>query len=443
MIFVFLSLFVFVGVLAVGGFFWFWWAEPQWRVPPHLKSDEIKQRELQDRLRQTSYQVLTGVGLIVTFFATLVQLSITSGQWNSDYELRLRHEQAQQFADAAKDLVGADRAAFAEQAARRLYSLAVRNPVDFNRQAHGVLASVVREGTKGNDLHESQECRVNSYPHLYPPAAANEPENYDREDAPAAAQAAIIQLGTAKFAALRHGRASGACVDPQGDRSVILNFDHYKFDNFDLSGLDLSCARMPQARLRRASLNAARLFGSDLRGARLADWDILNSPAATGWLDGRPFTTADIAFDEPAKASPRLERWRTYRCFITDLRNADLRSADLEGAALGGVDLTGADLTGANLCGANISRANFTRAKGLSTSMMKKTCVGWISDNDNALAAMQPIGLEGVFTEDFTKICACGAKSCPKIPCEQDPMDSAASYALINRPPRWPRWPTE
>jgi uncharacterized protein YjbI with pentapeptide repeats len=437
---VYLILFVFVGILALGGFFWFWWAAPQWQVPSHLKSDEIKQRELQDRLRQTSYQVLTGVGLIVTFVATLVQFSITSRQWSSDYDLRLRHEQAQQFAEAAKDLVGADRAAFAEQAAQRLSSFAIKNPADFNRQAHGILASVVREGTKGNDLHDSQECRVNSSD---PDGSISikEPENYDREEAPPAAQAAIIHLGSAKFATLRHSYTSGACVDPQDDGAVILNFGHHRFDNFDLSGLDLSCARMDQARLRRASLISARLFGADLRGARLADWDILNSPAATGWLDGQRFTTADIGFDQPTnggnrgKKPARLESWRTYRCFITDLRNSDLRGADLEGAALGGADLTGADLTGGNLCGANISRANFTGAKGLTTGMMKKTCVGWSSDTESALAAMQPIGLERIFTNDFKRIEAC-PKNC-------EPMDRAAAYALINRPRRWPRWPTE
>jgi uncharacterized protein YjbI with pentapeptide repeats len=463
---------VFLGILAFAGFIWFWWGGPKAQVPSYLKPEEIKLRELQDKVRQTNYQVLAAFGLLATFGATLVQLTMTSRQWSSDYDLRLRHEQAQQFAEAAKELAEAqDKVALADQAAQRLYALAIQNPADFERPAHSVLASVVRDGTKKNEVRDTQECRV-SWSDL------DMPDTRDREDAPAAAQAAMIQLGSAKLAAMRRSHASAACDDPHDNGKFALNFDHFSFDNFDLSRLDLSCARMPQARLHRVSLRDARLFGADLRGAQLADWEIPHSPASAGlttdmvgfdpetdqlsavekfairlWGDVSDYfnrilkiapdkntTSVETKQGESPTAGTKtkLESWQTYRCFITDLRNADLRGADLENAGMGGADLRGADLTGANLCGANISRANFMHAKGLKTEMFLNACVGHAGDVGYALKDVQPIGLREALNDDITiKACPTGDTN----PCGAHPMNHAAAYARINQLGWWPKRP--
>jgi uncharacterized protein YjbI with pentapeptide repeats len=448
---------VFIGVFGLAAFFWFWWAAPQTQVPPYLEPDDLKRLEVQDRLRQTNYQVLTGIGLVATFFATLVQLTITARQWSSDYELRVKHEQVQQFADASKDLANAINVPLADQAALRLHFIAMQNPSEFYDQATTMFSSVVREQTKNTTLRNSDVCMVDSDPppaektgaqHVVAPTAAPEGTpagrpmqkklEGKREEPPAAAQASLKQLGSPQFAALRR-RPGASCVGDSKSHILRLRLENRSLDNFDLSGLDLSCSKMSQVELRRANLNSAKLFGVDLRGARLADWEIQNSPASTGFLDGTKFTTARIGFDslDESQQTSRLPAWQTYYCFITDLRYADLRAVDLENASLSGADLAFADLTGANLCGVDISRANFTGAKGVTARMIAQTCAGRPADNaeeeDRPDWDAQPIGLNKVLPKDANWVNRCPSWE-RRIKCE--PMDPAAAYALVNRP-RW------
>lgn len=411
---------VFFLVFGLGVFFWFWWAAPRSQVPLHLNPDEIKQLELQDRLRQTNYQILTALGLVATFVTTIVQLSITSRQWTSDYDLRFRHEQAQQFTEAAKDLSQNSSSTFAEQAAYRIFSITVRNPEDFSREAHHFLTSVIREQTKDNKLKGSTECFADSAPPGQP--RAEYPTIYtEREEPPPAAQAAISRLGSREFARLRRASAD-ACID--SNENIRLHFDHFKLDNFDLSWGDLSCATLTQTTFRRAVLRGAKLLGADMRGARLADYDIPGSPAQTGWLNGHPYTMQQMG---------QIQEWQHYRCFRTDLGDADLRAVDFEGAALGGANLAGADLTGANLCNADISRANFTGAKGLTLAMLRDSCVGPSVEvpegQDPGIdQGAQPLGLREIFPRGFEGIRRCPTtKRCA-------PMNHDAATAATLRP---------
>ena len=423
---------VFIAIFALGAFFWFWWAAPRAQVPLHLDADQLKQLEVQDRLRQTSYQVLTGLGLVATFIAGAVQLWITSNQWNADYRLRLQHEQNQQFAEATRNLVEAGDKPYAQIAAQRITSLVSESPDALGQQAITVLESVVADRTKDNRMRESRTCTIDTGD-----PGQKWPFHELREEPQPAAQAAIQQLGGARLAALRHSFTGRSC-DDAGRR---LNFANRGFDNFDFSWLDLSCSIMPQAKLRRVSFRHANLFGADLRGARLADYDVPGSPASTGLLLDRPFTTASIGFDgadpgpkKKAKVGdeppPKLDVWQTYRCFITDLRDADLRGVDFENAALGGADFRGADLTGANLCGATVSRANFTGAKGITSAMLNDVCVGRPEDSDHIIDASQPLGLKQYFSEDLKRIKKCEARH------DCAPRDAQMSDALINRPRR-------
>lgn len=423
---------VFIAIFAGGAFFWFWWAAPQAQVPLHLDADQLKQLELQDRLRQTSYQILTGLGLVSSFIAAAVQLWITSNQWSADYALRLLHEQNQQFAEATKNLVGAGDKPYAQLAAQRVTTLASENPEAFGRQTITILESVVVGGTKTNRLAESHTCTIDTGKpdQVWPVSEV-------REEPPPAAQAAVQQLGSRPLAMLRHSFTGRSCIN--GADRKRLNFANLLLDNFDFSGLDLSCSLMSQANLRRVSFRYANLFGADLRGARLADYDIPNSPASTGMLLGTLYGSESVGFDDPddlTKATVgdqsirRLPVWQTYRCFITDLRDADLRGVDFENAALGGADFRGADLTGANLCGATVSRANFSGTKGLTADMLKDVCVGRPEDNDSTIKASQPLGLHGYFSNEFKSIKRCSVRSA----CS--PMNAQYSHALIDRPRR-------
>jgi uncharacterized protein YjbI with pentapeptide repeats len=425
---------VFITIFCLGAFLWFWWAAPRAQVPLYLDADQLKQLEVQDRLRQTTYQILTALGLASTFIAGAVQLWITSGQWSADYNLRLVHEQNQQFAEATKSLVEAGDKAYAQQAAQRVAALAAENSEVFGPQAIAILESVVVDRTKYNRLGESQTCAIDPEDPTQIKAA-----NEHREEPPPAAQAAIQQLGQAKLAAMRRTFTGNACTDTAVSKR--LNFANIGMDNFDFSELDLSCSWMSQANLRRVSFRYANLFGADLRGARLADYDIPNSPASKGMLAGAPFTSLSIGFDEtdPRPKEPRsnngtgvpkLAVWQTYHCFITDLRHADLRGVDFGGASLAGADFREADLTGANICGTTVSRANFTEAKGLTADMLKEVCVGRPEDDDGTIKASQPLGLDKYFTKEFPQITRCSEGH------ECRPRDARLSNALINRPRR-------
>ncbi|MFB6420043.1 MULTISPECIES: pentapeptide repeat-containing protein [Bradyrhizobium] len=428
---------VFIAIFVLGAFFWFWWAAPRAQVLLHFDADQIKQLEVQDRLRQTNYQVLTGLGLVATFIAGAVQLWLTSSQWNADYRLRLDHERSQQFAEATRSLVDAPDKPYAQVAAQRITGLVSENPGAFGQQAITILESVVVDGTKANRMRESGTCYAED-------PTRPRPVVERREEPPPAAQAAIQQLGGAVLSRVRSSPTGRLCA---GDRR--LNLANLGLDNFDLSGLDLSCSVMTQAQLRRVSLRYANLFGADLGGASLADWDVPGSPASSGWLwkesERRkqlvktPFTAESIGFDEtdPAQKKgaerknplPELAIWQTYRCFITDLRYADLRGVNFENASLGGVDFRGADLTGANLCGATVSRANFRGAKGLTSDMLRRVCVGRFGDDDATINAAQPLGLEPYFSGEFRRVEMCGVR-------RGDCQPNAQTSKALNRPRR-------
>jgi uncharacterized protein YjbI with pentapeptide repeats len=364
---------IFVVLLALGLFLWLWWVGPQAQVPPHLTDAELRRLEVQDRLRQTNYQILTAIALGATFIATIVQLSLTSRQWNTDYELRLKHEQGQAFGEAVNDLAKSGTEGMESlggAAAYRLFNLAVQNPEDYYSLSSKALVSLVGKATEKNYLTSSQECflRVDN-----PFTSDKSPDWYklptDRQEPPLVAEEAISVLGDPQFAKIRSIYKNGTC-QPSGLLSADpgpLRLDHFRLDNFDLGARDYSCSSLTQTKLRRVNLRGSTLAGADLGGAQLGDDDVPDSPANTGFLNGKKFTT-DVAYS--------IADWQRYRCFITDLRNADLRGATLENAGLEGVDFAGADLTGAILSGADISRANFADVRGLTSAMLAKACAG-------------------------------------------------------------------
>ena len=102
-------LLVFVAVIIVfAAFFWFWRRSPIDQVPPHLDDKQLRRLEVQDRLRQTNYQVLTAIGLGATFLITLFQFAVSTQHWSAEFDSRLRQERLTQFVEAVKQISQAD-----------------------------------------------------------------------------------------------------------------------------------------------------------------------------------------------------------------------------------------------------------------------------------------------------------------------------------------------
>jgi hypothetical protein len=307
---------------------YYWWRGPVEQVPPHLSDSELRRLEVQDRLRQTNYQLVTAVGLLATFAATFAQVSLNSQQWNTDYRLRLDHEQAQVFSDAMSELAKDQAGRVGGHAVYRLRGLALQNPQAYFIPVSDALISFVRTSTRKNDLGWSQECSLEAQSYLNPFA------DFNRQEGPEGALAALSVLGDPSFARFGIVYSREACHQSGLLRidADQVRLDHFKLDNFDLGNRDFSCSSMTQARLHRVNFRGTKLAGANLSGALLADFDISGTPAATGAFHGGAFSTL---------AYKRIPEWQRYRCFSAD-----------------------------------ISRARFTDVHGLTNKMISSACVG-------------------------------------------------------------------
>lgn len=436
-----LVVFLIVGI-AFAAFFWFWQTAPIDQVPPHLDEKQLRRLEVQDRLRQTNYQVLTALALGATFLTTLFQFAISTQHWSAEFDSRLRQERLTQFVEAVKQISQVDGAGGKSPSARSTANLAgirvlaglgTQQPDEYHAQAEAILSTYVKEKTASEIIQTVGECANNPPP--------------DREEADVAVQAAMTAMGDPKFASFR--RTGGFCgSDPQ---KPPLRLEHLFLDDLDLSNLDLSCSRMTNSHFRRVSFYNTDLSYADLRGLRIADFNVPKSPAAVGdqtyqlynaieapppeaptygrlsgpWLahmfrtptpstgvakastekTGDPSNAPQISQTQTQKNVP-VEEWKRYRCWITDLRHANLANANLEGADLGGADLRNANVTDANFCRADVSRANFQGAVGLRPATLKEACAGQPGDKPDDAA--QPIGLP----TGFEKLPRCSHKKC-------------------------------
>ena len=321
---------VLIVLLGLAVFFWIWWSKPVDQVPPHLSEPELRRLEVQDRLRQTNYQILTALALGATFLATIFQLTMTSRQWSQDYELKTAQERLGRYVDALKS-VSDQNAPVKIGGIGSLFILALQDPVTYHFQINDILSALVRQQTMTSPMSDSMECE----------GSASSTSKYPRGAAPPEVQAAMTALGNRKFASYRDKFSSGACQSWSGNavNLTALSLDHQFLDELDLSGKDFSCAGLSQAQLHRVSFNKAILRGTDFRGARIADFETPHFPEndiGRTLYGGQP-------------------TWKLYRCWITDFRGANLTNANFEGAAVAGADFRGADLTNANFCRADVS----------------------------------------------------------------------------------------
>jgi hypothetical protein len=345
---------VFIGLVA---FLWFWWAAPRDQVPPHFAEADLRRLEVQDRLRQTNYQILTAAALGATFLATMVQFGTTTRQWAADYDLKSAQERLTQYTEAIKT-IGKDSSPTSQIAGiTTLQLIAVQDPARFHQQASEVLTQFIADQQPNNHMTPSLECED----HLIPSG----PLRYGRDEAPAALKVAMKAVGHPQFAAQRLNYSADKC-DPTKQTIDYgpLWLEHMALDNLDLSGRDFSCAKMSQSQFHRTSFVGTDLRGADLRGTQLADFSTPGFPANIG----------NRLYVKEADGGP-LE-WQRYRCWVTDFRYAKLQDATFEGAVVSGADFSNADLSEANFCRADVSRANFSGAKGLKPETLADACVG-------------------------------------------------------------------
>ena len=359
-------------IFAAGGFFWAWWAVPRDRVPPHLTKEDLDRLETEDRLRQTSYQMLAGGALVFTFCLTVYQSATSYNQWFSDYTLRIRQAEVTHLSEALKALSLETNPAARVAGYYSLRQLVLQYPEEALLTT-GVLTHSIRSIANERDPFTKSSASVEC-------GGAEEGATVrrDREDADPEVQVAMNILGEEKLASQRalrfkrHGwltsKATG-CLVPAGSTSLsTINLSHLALDNLDLNGADFSCLDMTQSRFRRTNFRDASLEGANFGGSTFDDW------ATYGFLH-----TIDSA--EPDKTGTKRaewlyskeQGWRRYRCWIADFRGANLSHAVFSGAGLAGADFGGANLTETQFGGADISRANF-RGATVTPEQLSKAC---------------------------------------------------------------------
>ncbi len=380
---------VLVVLITLAVFFWIWWVGPQGQVPPHLTEIELRRLEVQDRLRQTNYQILTALGLGATFLATVVQLTITSRQWSEDYKLKTTQDRLGRYAEALKSLDN-DKATSANiSGISSLLNLALQDPDGYHAQVNEVLSTLVRQRATEDRVQMSGECRD----YDGSKGAVDQKLNYPRGEALPEVQAAMTALGHPRFATYRQQFASGVCEPSTGRLDLTgLRLDHLYLDELDLSARDFTCANLSQSHFRRGRFRNAILRGADFGGARIADFEVPGFPADD------PLIRQMFEPDEKGGLG-----WMLYRCRVADFHGADLTRANFQGAVLGGADFRKANLTDASFCAADISRANFagafTRQKDQLKALLADACVGESRDvtpdsPDYIDEKAQPFGLD-------------------------------------------------
>ena len=382
---------IFLPLIAV---LWLLRAARRAQVPLHSTEINLRRLEVQDRLRQTNYQLLTAAyqllaatALGATFLATMVQFGTTTRQWAADYELKSAQERLTQYTEAIKT-IGKESPPTAQiSGITTLQLLGVQDPERFHHRVSEVLTQFIADLHSDNKMTPSSWCEDDSI--SSPP--------YDLNQAPPALKAAMKAIGHPQFAAHRLNYSVDKCnPDKQTIDRGPISLENMKLDNLDLSGRDFSCAKMLQSQFRRNGF-----FKADLRGADLRRIDVGDSSTP-----GFPTATMGNKIHKEADGGP-LKR-RAYRCWITDFRYAKLQDANLVEAKFGGADFRGADFSGAKICGADLSRVDFSGAKGLSAEMLADACVGSRKDKDAMKAdprlavdeENQPVGIE-IFGEKF------------------------------------------
>ena len=351
-----------VVIFAAGSFFWAWWAVPKDRVPPHLTKDDLSRLETEDRLRQTSYQMLAGGALVFTFCLTVYQSATSYSQWTSDYALRTRQAEITHLSEALKALSLEKNPAARVAGYYSMRQLVLQYPEEALLTT-GVLTHSVRAIANERDPYSKAGASVEC-------GGVDEPARIDREDADAEVQVAMSILGDEKLATHRLTRFNGkACFRAKGSTSLsTINLSHLALDNLDLNGADFSCLDMTQSRFRRTNFRDASLQGTNFGGSTFDDWK------TPGFLRTINKEQPNVSGTKRAEwlYAPQQE-WKRYRCWIADFRGANLNGAVFSGAGLAGVDFRDAMLTNAKFDGANVSRANF-RGAAVTPEQLSEAC---------------------------------------------------------------------
>ena len=223
-----------VVIFAAGSFFWAWWAVPKDRVPPHLTKDDLSRLETEDRLRQTSYQMLAGGALVFTFCLTVYQSATSYSQWTSDYALRTRQAEITHLSEALKALSLEKNPAARVAGYYSMRQLVLQYPEEALLTT-GVLTHSVRAIANERDPYSragaSVECGGVDEPARIRPGGCGRRSAGGHE-----------YPGGSKLATHRLTRFNGkACFLAKGSTSTsTINLSHLALDNLDLNGADFS-----------------------------------------------------------------------------------------------------------------------------------------------------------------------------------------------------------
>lgn len=380
------------GLLVIGVlifYFWVWLRWPRSQVPVHLSPHELRILVIQDQLRKTQIQIPIVIALVATFILVLVQFSINSRQWTTDFELRNTQLQMNQFADAVKSMSGRS----VESRVAGIYALQnlVGLDVDRNvRRVNEMLTATVRSRTTEERLRRSIECN----------GEASGPQ--DREEALEDVQAGLTVIGNKQYAAkftLDYDPDQKVCV-PKRERAekfIHLSFrprlEHRFLDNLNLAETDFSCSNFSASRIRRTSFEYANLQGADFRATIFENRDMLGLKEAVD-ESRRTAPEADVA--TWIHTAPE-NGWRRYRCWSTFFKHAFLDGADFTSAQLSGAVFENASLKETKFDYANITLADFRGTK-VTADQLRLACV-WddgqpLFDKENKIV-VQPCRWDG------------------------------------------------
>jgi hypothetical protein len=225
------GLLLLIVIFASGAVFWGWYAIPKDRVPPHLQELDLKRLETEDRLRQTSYQLLAGGALVLTFCLTVYQAASSYNQWSSDYALRNRQTEVSHLSEVLKALSSETNPAARIAGYFSVRQLVLQYPTQEGRLSAALLTYSIRSVANTKDTFAkaalSKEC------------GGGDGAPPDREEPYPDVQIAMNVLGDPAIAdSLRPVHFDGNKCTWDANSSSLTNVDlsHLALNNLDLGG---------------------------------------------------------------------------------------------------------------------------------------------------------------------------------------------------------------
>jgi uncharacterized protein YjbI with pentapeptide repeats len=309
------------------------WLVPKWQVG-NLKiesaEDIQKKLELENEARKTIAQILAGLAVLVTFYYTAKQLSLTQEQVLVTQEAQITERFTRATEQLASDKL--------EARVGGIYAFQ-RIARDSDKDLYSVLAilqTFVRENAPREEANEENPPQI-----LFtlPPADID---------------AAVVSL-----ASLSEHRAEPFSLDLHGT---------------DLEGAAITDGDFDPAYLFNTNLQSASIVGGDLSGADFTASNLRRAYLVSGERFNEPGIQSGTI--NLSKASFRMAQLHDAEIHGADLSGASLVEATLYRTAIIQVDLSEADFQSAKLDGALLCVVDLRGAKNLTQSQLNVTADG-------------------------------------------------------------------